>query len=105
MTPPRVRVLVHARAPEGEEGAQAVSAAYHRISEALRGTPGLLGNELLHSRVDGRNFVVMSEWESPEAFQAWEQGPGHRSTTAPLRPYQDASRGRPFDVLTVSARY
>ncbi|MGW2425635.1 antibiotic biosynthesis monooxygenase family protein [Streptomyces sp. NPDC001709] len=101
----RTRVLVHARVPEDATGADAVTTAYHHISKALRGTPGLLGNELLRSRLDPRCFVVMSEWESLEAFQRWEQGPGHRETTAPLRPYQDASRGRPFDVLTVSERY
>ncbi|GHF28107.1 antibiotic biosynthesis monooxygenase family protein [Streptomyces morookaense] len=105
MTSPRVRVLVYARTPEEAPGPDAVTEAYHRISEALHGTPGLLGNELLHSRLDPRRFVVMSEWESLDAFRRWEQGPGHRGTTAPLRPYQDASQGRPFDVLTVSAHY
>lgn len=105
MTPPRVRVLIYALAPEDGPGPAAVTTAYHRISEALLGTPGLLGNELLHSRIDERRFVVMSEWASLTAFQRWEQGPDHQKTTAPLRPYQDASRGRPFDILTVSARY
>ncbi|MDQ0762621.1 antibiotic biosynthesis monooxygenase family protein [Streptomyces canus] len=99
----RLRVLVYAAAPESDP--DAVSAAYRRISEALRGTPGLLGNELLRSTLDDGAFLVMSEWESREAFEGWEQGSSHRDTTAPLRPFQDASKGRPFGIYQVVASY
>lgn len=96
-----VRVMIHAIAD-----AEGVERAYHQISAALQGTPGLLGNELLREfgRADG-GFVVLSEWESMAAFEAWEQGADHRTTTAPLRPYQDTSRGRPFGLYEVIARY
>lgn len=100
----RVRVLIYAVAPDSDP--DGVDAAYHRISTALRGVPGLLGNELL--REVGREdagFVVMSEWESMSAFQRWEQGADHRETTAPLRPYQDSSRGRSFALYEVTAAY
>lgn len=98
-----LRVLVYAAAPESDP--DAVSAAYHRISEALRGTPGLLGNELLRSTLDDGAYLVMSAWESREAFERWERGPGHRDSTAPLRPFQDSSRGRPFGIYEVVATY
>ncbi|MCO1580339.1 antibiotic biosynthesis monooxygenase [Crossiella sp. SN42] len=97
----RARVLLFAAA----ERPQDVVAAYHRISQDLDGTPGLLGNELLRevSAPAGR-FVVISEWASLAAFQDWERGSAHRDTTAPLRPYQDTSRGR-FGVYEVLAGY
>ncbi|MBA9005524.1 MULTISPECIES: antibiotic biosynthesis monooxygenase family protein [Thermomonospora] len=99
----RLRVLLYATAPEDDPGA--VERAYHEISKALAGTPGLLGNELLGSTTEPGSFIVMSEWESPEAFTAWEQGAGHRGTTAPLRPYQDRRRGSPFGIYDVVASY
>lgn len=107
MSEGRVHVLLYARPPESrppETGAAAVADAYHRISRSLAGTPGLLGNRLMRE-VGGAGFVVMSEWESMAAFQAWERGPTHRETTSPLRPYQDSSRGRAFGIYEVVAAY
>jgi heme-degrading monooxygenase HmoA len=98
-----VQVLIYAAAPPDDP--DGVTRAYHRISQDLAGTPGLLGNRLLRSLLDGDRFVVVSEWSDLAAFQAWEQGPDHRTTTAPLRTYQEASRGRSFDVLAVQAGY
>lgn len=100
---PRVRVLVYATAPETAPGA--VDEAYHRISSELAGTPGLLGNELLRSPGEPAAYVVMSEWEDLAAFQTWERGQHHRSTTAPLRPFQDHGRGSPFALYQVVANY
>lgn len=99
----RVRVLVYAAAPDA--GETAVTRAYHAISRDLDGTPGLLGNELLRSLHDPNGFVVMSEWESIEAFRSWETGAAHRDTTAPLRPYQDTRAGASFGVYEVAAAY
>jgi heme-degrading monooxygenase HmoA len=100
----RVRVLIYAAAPESDP--DGVEKAYHEISTALRGVPGLLGNELLREMGSDRaRFVVMSEWESFGAFQRWEKGADHRNTTAPLRPYQDTSGGRSFALYAVNARY
>jgi heme-degrading monooxygenase HmoA len=100
----RVRVLIHALAPDIDP--DGVGQAYHQISAALAGVPGLLGNELLREVGSSEpRFVVMSEWESLTAFQRWEQGADHRLTTAPLRPYQDSRRGQPFALYEVTARY
>jgi heme-degrading monooxygenase HmoA len=96
-----VRVLLFLRT----EDAVAVERGYHQISAALHGTPGLLRNELLRDLQDPRRFVVISEWESPEAFRSWEQGSTHRGTTAPLRQFQDQGRDRPFGVYEVAAAY
>jgi heme-degrading monooxygenase HmoA len=98
---PPVRVIVYSVTPDDEPGA--VAAAYHRICADLKGTPGLLGNELLRRVDDNRRFAVMSEWENLSAFRAWESGPGHRGTTAPLRPYHDTAM--PAAIYEVAAAY
>jgi heme-degrading monooxygenase HmoA len=98
----RVHVLLYARSPQGRP--EAVEEAYHQISRTLSGTDGLLGNRLLRDLGGDGGFVVMSEWRSVEAFRTWEQGADHRSTTAPLRPFQDR-QGRAFGVYEVIAAY
>jgi heme-degrading monooxygenase HmoA len=101
-----VRVLIFAAAPP--DRARAVEEAYHAISRELRGTPGLIGNELLRSTTAPGEYVVMSEWETLEAFQRWEAGPGHRASTSPLRPFQHPAGGRggqSFGIYQVSATY
>ena len=68
-------MLIYAVAPEADP--DGVERAYHQISGALAGVPGLLGNELLREvGRDEAKFVVLSEWESMSAFQRWEQGAG-----------------------------
>ncbi|GAA0526056.1 antibiotic biosynthesis monooxygenase [Paractinoplanes ferrugineus] len=99
----RLRVLIFAAAPGDDP--DAVVRAYHRISRDLRGTPGLISNELLRATTDEARFIVMSEWESVEAFEVWERGSAHKGTTAPLRQYQDSSRGAPFGLYEVAAAY
>ncbi|GLY75512.1 antibiotic biosynthesis monooxygenase family protein [Actinoallomurus iriomotensis] len=103
MTASHVRVVIHAVAPEHDAGA--VEAAYHRISRDLQGTPGLIGNELLRSVAEHGDFVVMSEWESLDAFRSWEAGAAHRQVTAPLRPYQKAGGGTAVGIYEVAAAY
>ncbi|BCJ48006.1 antibiotic biosynthesis monooxygenase [Actinoplanes ianthinogenes] len=83
----------------------AVLAAYHESSERMAGTPGLLGNELQQGVADRSSFAVVSRWSGWDDFASWEGSPGHREQTAPLRPFRDHSRARPFEVFRVAARY
>ena len=99
----QVRVLLYAVAPESDDAV--MEKVYHQISRQLRGTPGLLGNELLRSIRDPLGFVVLSRWEDLAAFASWEAGTSHRTTTAPLRPLHDGTRAVSFDVYEVCAAY
>jgi heme-degrading monooxygenase HmoA len=96
-----IRVLVHHHA----EDPKAVRRAYDEVSSSLAGVPGMLGNELLESVAGRPGFVVLSRWRDLQDFLAWEQGPGHRDSTAPLRPFQDRDVDVPYAVYHVRARY
>lgn len=100
----RVSVLLFAASDQTDAG-RGVEDAYHQISRSLSGTPGLLGNTLLELVETPGRFVVLSEWESLEAFRTWEEGPVHRQLTAPLRPYHDRSMAGGFGVYRVAAEY
>ncbi|MBV1935726.1 antibiotic biosynthesis monooxygenase [Streptomyces sp. BV286] len=71
----------------------------------MAGTPGLLGNKLLHALADPHAHVVVSRWSDWEAFTAWESGGAHKEQTAPLRPFRDTGRDRPFEIYEELARY
>ncbi|MFD0773259.1 antibiotic biosynthesis monooxygenase family protein [Streptomonospora algeriensis] len=96
-----VRVLVYHRADDAE----GIEAAYHRVSERMRGVPGMLGNELLRSVSDGTGFVVLSKWAGIEDFRTWEAGADHREDTAPIRPYRDTRAESPFALYEVAAAH
>jgi heme-degrading monooxygenase HmoA len=66
--------------------AQEFETAYTRVAEVIRGTPGHVRDELLRDAERPGHYVVFSEWESLEAFRAWEDAPHHELTT-PMRPF------------------
>ncbi|WP_238014797.1 antibiotic biosynthesis monooxygenase [Dactylosporangium sp. AC04546] len=99
----RVRVVVWCREPAGDPGA--VRRAYDDVSRRLAGTPGLVGNQLLVSRLHPGVVAVQSEWASLAEFREWEEGGEHRDATAALRPFQDAGRTPVYDVYEVVAEY
>ncbi len=93
----RMRVLVWYRCPKPD--LDDFVATYHAISAQLAGVPGLLGSELLRAHREEGSLVVMSEWESAEAFAAWEAG--HGTTTEPLRRYADITRPYRFELYQI----
>jgi quinol monooxygenase YgiN len=70
----------------------AVEQAYHKASEALRGTRGYLGDELLRSAADRDRYVLLMKWRSPADFSAWEREHRRAGHPSPLRPFQDRER-------------
>ena len=80
-----VRVMVFAKIKPGEEAA--FEAAYNQVTRKVKGTPGHVRDELLRDTGAPGSYVLLSEWESKEAFLAWEDAPIHRQTTTPMRPY------------------
>jgi heme-degrading monooxygenase HmoA len=100
MTRRPVRVLVWLRTADHQD----VTEKYQLTSQGLAGTAGLVGSELIRSLDDPASYVVVSEWESMDAFMTWEQGPDHRDATAPLRHFQDRARdGGTYGVYEVTA--
>ncbi|MDF3299883.1 antibiotic biosynthesis monooxygenase family protein [Streptomyces tropicalis] len=101
MTAAPVEVVLHHLSDDAGQ----VVTAYHEASRRMAGTPGLLGNRLLHAVGDPRALVVVSRWADWDAFEAWERGAAHKDQTAPLRPFRDLERDRPFEIYRELARY
>ena len=79
------RIMVFARIKPGEQAA--FEAAFAEVTRKVKGTPGHIRDELLHETSDPEAYILLSEWESKDAFLAWEDAPIHKQTTTPMRPY------------------
>ncbi len=94
------RVMVFAKIKPGNEAA--FEAAFAEVTKKVRGTPGHIADELLRDSTGtdvmpgaepaepdsaGSGYILLSEWESRDAFLAWERDEIHMQTTTPMRPY------------------
>ena len=85
------RMMVFATIKPGEE--EQFEAAFAEVTAKVKGTPGHISDELLrdvtetNSPDDPSRYILLSEWESVEAFLAWEHAPIHMQTTTPMRPH------------------
>jgi heme-degrading monooxygenase HmoA len=79
------RVLVFATFKSGEEAA--FEAVFAEVTRKVKGTPGHIRDELLRAADEPSSYILLGEWESKDAFLAWENAPIHMQTTTPMRPY------------------
>lgn len=84
MTMP-VRVMVFATIKPGTQ--EAFEAAFAKVTQQVKGTKGHMRDELIKDTTNPDAYILLSEWESQEAFLAWEDAPIHKETTTPMRPY------------------
>ncbi|MFI1865164.1 antibiotic biosynthesis monooxygenase family protein [Streptomyces jumonjinensis] len=89
-----------------EGGEQGFLDAYERIRRSVASVPGHLIDRLGEPIDDSRQWVITSEWETPEHFFAWQQGDDHRALLEPLRRWVDQTQSLRFRIIqeTVGAR-
>jgi heme-degrading monooxygenase HmoA len=77
------RVVVDVRIkPDSEE---ALQGAYAALVQQAREQPGLIGHQLCQSMEDPERWLVLSEWETIEASDAWDRSEVHARLLAPMR--------------------
>jgi heme-degrading monooxygenase HmoA len=78
----QLRVIFRLRVREGDE--DRFLGAYRKIRHQVARVDGYLGDQLCQSTTDVGDWVITSEWASPEHFLRWESGTSHRELAAPL---------------------
>lgn len=78
----RLRVVFQLRVPAVAQ--QQFLDIYQRIRHQVAAVDGYLGDQLCQSTTDPCEWMIVSEWQSPEHFHAWERTPGHRKLAGPL---------------------
>lgn len=78
----RLRVVFLLRVAEADQ--EQFLAAYQRIRHQVAAVDGHLADQLCQSTTDPTEWMITSEWETPEHFLTWESSAGHRELAAPL---------------------
>lgn len=93
----RARVLFLMRVP-ADRAAEFLD-AYEKIRyEVAQGVPGHLVDQVCQSSADSEQWLITSEWDSVESFEAWERSPGHRALVRPLRECMTEARSLRFII-------
>jgi heme oxygenase (mycobilin-producing) len=101
--PDRARVVFLIRVPA--ERTEDFLAAYERIRyEVAEGVPGHLVDQVCQSSADPEQWLITSEWESLDAFAAWERSPDHRTLVRPMRECMSDATSLRFAVRTQTSR-
>ncbi|GGT06825.1 hypothetical protein GCM10010271_06520 [Streptomyces kurssanovii] len=96
-TAQRLSVVFAVRVIEG--GEQGFLEMYEQMRKTVARSPGHIV-ERLGEPVDGsRQWVITSEWETPEHFFAWQQSDDHQALVAPLRNWVDSTQSLRFRVV------
>lgn len=93
----KLSVVFAVRVIEG--GEQGFLEMYDRIRKSVAGTPGHIVERLGEPVDDSRQWVITSEWETPEHFFAWQQSEDHRALVAPLREWVDSTQSLRFRIV------
>ncbi|MBL1106496.1 antibiotic biosynthesis monooxygenase [Streptomyces sp. 5-8] len=93
----KLNVVFAVRVIEG--GEQGFLDLYEQLRKSVAGTPGHIVERLGAPADDSRQWVITSEWESAEAFFAWQQSEEHQELVAPLREFVDQRQSLRFRVV------
>ncbi|MEV6400913.1 antibiotic biosynthesis monooxygenase family protein [Streptomyces sp. NPDC051907] len=96
-TAERLSVVFAVRVIEG--GEQGFLEMYEQMRKEVARTPGHIVERLGEPLDDSRQWVITSEWETPEHFFAWQRSEDHRALVAPLRTWVDSTQSMQFRVV------
>jgi len=91
-----LRVLVFLRVADGAQ--DRFLAAYESIRHRVAAAPGHLGEELGQSPSDPRNWLLTSEWETPEHYRAWARQAGFAELSDPIVAVTESHEHRAYLV-------
>ena len=74
-------------------------AAWRMIADQVRRVPGNLRQTLLREPENPSGFVLMSDWESREAFTRFERSEEQDKLTAPLRQLRESARMSVYELI------
>jgi heme-degrading monooxygenase HmoA len=76
-------MLVDVRVKPGTQ--EELTRAYAALRERAAREAGLISHQLCQSIDDPDRWLVISEWETPEASTAWDRSEDHARLLAPMR--------------------
>jgi len=103
MTDNRARVVFLIRVPT--ERTQDFLDAYRLIRyQVADGVPGHILDQVCQSPADPEQWLITSEWDSIESFEAWERSPDHRTLVRPMRECMSEAKSMRFVIREQTSR-
>ena len=63
-------------------------AAFEQVSRrVIESVPGIIRDELIHDSRDPYAYIMLSEWESKEAWATWQSAPIHEEQVGEMQKY------------------
>ncbi|MEV0847236.1 antibiotic biosynthesis monooxygenase family protein [Streptomyces sp. NPDC049954] len=97
----RVVFLIKVREERRDEFLQAYEQIRHEVADGVRGH---LIDQVCQSATDREQWLITSEWESLDDFEAWEHTPEHRDLVRPMRECFFEARSLRFSILAETSR-
>ena len=74
-------------------------AAWRTVAATTRSAPGNISQTLLRAADADRTFIIVSDWESREAFGQFERSPEQDDLTAPIRALRESASMRVDEIV------
>lgn len=101
--PSRARIVFLIRIPA--DRTEDFLAAYQKIRyEVAEGVPGHRVDQVCRSQADPEQWLITSEWDSLESFEAWERDPAHRTLVRPMRECMTEAKSLRFVIHAQTSR-
>jgi heme-degrading monooxygenase HmoA len=85
-----IRATLYVTVKEGKE--DDFRRAWESVAREVARNPANRLQALMRDADDERSFVISSDWDSREAFHAFERSPEQDALTAPLRELRESAR-------------
>jgi heme-degrading monooxygenase HmoA len=103
MTENRARVVFLIRVPTDRTAD--FLAAYELVRfQVADGVPGHVLDQVCQSATDPEQWLITSEWDSIESFEAWEASPDHRTLVRPMRECMTEAKSMRFVIRKQTSR-
>ncbi|HEX9337176.1 MAG TPA: antibiotic biosynthesis monooxygenase family protein [Pseudonocardiaceae bacterium] len=80
-------------------------AAYELVRfQVADGVPGHVMDQVCQSATDPEQWLITSEWDSIESFEAWEKSPDHRTLVRPMRECMSEAKSMRFVIREQTSR-
>ena len=67
---------------------EAFEAAFHEVSSTVvQNAKGVIRDVLIHDSNDPYAYIMLSEWESKDAWALWQQAPIHEEQVGGMKKY------------------
>lgn len=91
------RIMIQVTVNDGEE--EQFERTFREIAPEVNTAPGLIQHQVIRSLDEHNRYIMLSEWETADAFDTWEKTREHRDLVRPLTQLWHGMQLRRYEVV------